>query len=290
MKKISEVFNPKKITISGKSKIVDTDEGRFVIKKKSKDIKSLYDYLNSRSFTSYPELVDELDDEYVYKVVSEPEIPIEQKSLDMAKVLSSLHTKTVYFKDISADKIKEIYENIVSNITYLEGYYETLFNNLEIKEVLLPSEQVILEGRSKIKSLTEFLTNEAEDWYNLASTKTKERVVYCHNNLSIDHFIDNKFISWDHYTVDTPILDLINLYHNDFGKYNYSNFLTKYLKSFELLEEEKHLLFLMLSFPLELKTGQNEMENTINASKVFDYINETEKLIRPYYSVENKEE
>ena len=32
------------------------------------------------------------------------------------------------------------------------------------------------------------------------------------------------------------------------------------------------------------------MENTINASKVFDYINETEKLIRPYYSVENKEE
>ena len=168
---------------------------------------------------------------------------------------------------------------------------------LEIKEVLLPSEQVILEGRSKIKSLTEFLTNEAENWYNLASTKTKERVVYCHNNLSIDHFIDNKFISWDHYTVDTPILDLINLYHNDFGKYNYSNFLTKYLKYTMLffifqvfLLQEKHLLFLMLSFPIELKLGKNEMENTINASKVFDYINETEKLIRPYYSVENKEE
>ena len=60
MKKISEIFNPRKITISGKSKIVDTDEGRFVIKKKSKDIKSLYDYLHSRSFTSYPELLDEL--------------------------------------------------------------------------------------------------------------------------------------------------------------------------------------------------------------------------------------
>ena len=290
MKKISEVFNPKKITISGKSKIVDTDEGRFVIKKKSKDIKSLYDYLNSRSFTSYPALVDELDDEYVYNVVSEPNVPIEQKSLDMAKVLASLHTKTAFFKDIREDKIKEIYENIISNITYLDNYYETLFNNLEIKEVLLPSEQVILEGRSKMKSLTEFLTSEAETWYNLVKDKTKERVVYCHNNLSIDHFIDNKFISWDHYTVDTPILDLINLYHNDFGKYNYSNFLDKYLKSFDLLDEEKHLLFLMLSFPIELKQGKDEMTNTINASKVFDYINETEKLIRPYYSVENKEE
>ena len=53
------------------------------------------------------------------------------------------------------------------------------------------------------------------------------------------------------------------LYHNDFGKYNYSNFLTKYLKSFELLEEEKHLLFLMLSFPIELKTGQNHCDRDL---------------------------
>ena len=89
MKKISEIFNPRKITISGKSKIVDTEDGSFVIKKKNKDIRALYNYLNSRSFTSYPELVDELDDEYVYKVVSEPEIPIEQKSLDMAKALAN---------------------------------------------------------------------------------------------------------------------------------------------------------------------------------------------------------
>ena len=113
MKKISEIFNPRKITISGKSKIVDTEDGSFVIKKKNKDIRALYNYLNSRSFTSYPELVDELDDEYVYKVVSEPEIPIEQKSLDMAKALANLHTKTAFFKDISTDKIKEIYENII---------------------------------------------------------------------------------------------------------------------------------------------------------------------------------
>lgn len=289
MKKISEVFNPSKITINGKSKIIDTSEGRFVLKKKNKDIKSLYDYLNSRSFNSFPELVDELDDEYVYKALSEPSVPIEQKSTDMAKLLANLHTKTAYFKDVSQDKIKEIYENIVSNISHIDSYYETLFNNLEIKDVLLPSELVLLEGRSKMKSLIEFLSNEAETWYKLVSDKTKERVVYCHNNLSIDHYINNSFISWDNYTVDTPVLDLINLYHNDFGKYNYSNFLDKYLKLFDLLDEEKHLLFLMISFPIPLNMGSNEMNNTINASKLFDYINETENLIRPYYTVENEE-
>lgn len=289
MKKISEVFNPKKITISGKTKIVDTDNGRFVIKKKNKDIKSLYDYLNSRSFTSYADLEGEIDDEYVYKALSEPNTPLEQKSIDMAKTLASLHTKTAFFKDISEDKIKEIYENIISNITYLDNYYDTLYNNLEIKRVLLPSEQVLLEGRSKMKSLCEFLTNETETWYKLTSEKNKERVVYCHNNLSIEHYIDNRFISWDNYTVDTPVLDLINLYHNDYGKYNFSNFLDKYMTIFELLPEEKHLLFLMISFPIDYTPGSDEMKNTINASKVFDYINETEKLIRPYYTVENKE-
>ena len=289
MKRISEVFNPSKITISGKSKIIDTSEGKFVLKKKNKDIKSLYDYLNSRSFNSFPELVDELDDEYVYKALSEPSVPIEQKSTDMARLLANLHTKTAYFKDVSQDKIKEIYENIVSNILHIDSYYETLFNNLEIKDVLLPSELVLLEGRSKMKSLMEFLSNEAETWYKLVSDKTKERVVYCHNNLSIDHYINNSFISWDNYTVDTPVLDLINLYHNDFGKYNYSNFLDKYLKLFDLLDEEKHLLFLMISFPIPLNMGSNEMNNTVNASKLFDYINETENLIRPYYSVENEE-
>lgn len=288
MKRISEVFNPSKITISGKSKIIDTSEGKFVLKKKNKDIKSLYDYLNSRSFNSFPELVDELDDEYVYKALSEPSVPIEQKASDMARLLANLHTKTAYFKDVSQDKIKEIYENIVSNISHIDSYYETLFNNLEIKDVLLPSELVLLEGRSKMKSLMEFLSNEAETWYKLVSDKTKERVVYCHNNLSIDHYINNSFISWDNYTVDTPVLDLINLYHNDFGKYNYSNFLDKYLNLFDLLDEEKHLLFLMISFPIPLNMGSNEMNNTVNASKLFDYINETESLIRPYYSVENE--
>lgn len=289
MKKISEVFNPKKITISGKTKIVDTDNGRFVIKKKNKDIKSLYDYLNSRSFTSYADLEGEIDDEYVYKALSEPNTPLEQKSIDMAKTLASLHTKTAFFKDISEDKIKEIYENIISNITYLDNYYDTLYNNLEIKRVLLPSEQILLEGRSKMKSLCEFLTNETETWYKLTSEKNKERVVYCHNNLSIEHYIDNRFISWDNYTVDTPVLDLINLYHNDYSKYNFSNFLDKYMTIFELLPEEKHLLFLMISFPIDYTSGTDEMKNTINASKVFDYINETEKLIRPYYAIENKE-
>ena len=207
----------------------------------------------------------------------------------MAKLLGSLHTKTAYFKDISVDKVKEIYENLLNNIDYLENTLESYYNEYEPKNVLTPSASLLLANRTRLTSLIKFVKDEIESWYNLTSSKDKERVVYCHNNLSIDHYIDNKFISWDNYTVDTPILDLINLYHNDFGKYNYGTFFETYLKNFSLLEEEKKLFFITISIPKFTPFTKDEMSNSVNVSKMLDYIDETEKLMRPYYSVEKKE-
>ena len=117
-------------------------------------------------------------------------------------------------------------------------------------------------------------------------------VVYCHNNLSIDHFLEGKekyFISWDNYRVDTPILDIINLYKNDYNKYDFRVFLDAYMKRFELNDTEKKLLFIVISMPDIKYFTQNEVDNTIIAGKFIDYIDKTEKLIRPYYAVEKKE-
>ena len=50
MKNYREIFNPTKITISGKSHILTTNEGKYVVKEKNKDIKSLYNYLNNLLF------------------------------------------------------------------------------------------------------------------------------------------------------------------------------------------------------------------------------------------------
>ena len=97
---------------------------------------------------------------------------------------------------------------------------------------------VLLVNLSLIKSNISFLKRELEKWYKLVSTEDKIRVVYNHNNLNIEHFINNKFISWDNYKVDSPVVDLINLYHNDYNKYDYSIFLKEYLKGYELLDYE----------------------------------------------------
>ena len=126
MKNYREIFNPTKITISGKSHILTTNEGKYVVKEKNKDIKSLYNYLNNRNFNKYPQIIDEYDNNYVYEYLDDVEVPINQKMIDEAKTLAELHYKTSYFKNVKIDNFKEIYENISSNINYLESYYNNL--------------------------------------------------------------------------------------------------------------------------------------------------------------------
>jgi len=290
MKNLREIFHPSKITLSGKSTIVDTESGKYVIKDKNKDIKSLFAYLDSRAFNNYPDIVDEYDNKLIYEYIDDINIPVNQKASDMANLLSNLHYKTSHYIPIVKDDIKEIYENIEGNILYFENYYNRIYTLAENEEFMRPSYYLLIRNQSKINALIKFLKDELEKWYKETINKEKTRVVYNHNNLSLDHYRNAKkdyFISWDNYKVDTPVLDLINLYHNDFTKYDFSNFLSSYLKKFSLLPEEKRLFFIVISLPKVTYFNDNEMDNTIAIGKFIDYINNTEKLIRPYYIEEN---
>ncbi len=287
MKKINEIFKPNKITIKGKSKILDVDSGKCVVKEKNKDVKSLYQYLNTRQFNNYPEIIDEVDNLYVYDYLENINIPINQKSADMANLLSLLHNKTAYFKPVTADYMKSIHEEIENHILYIENYYNKLFETIASEVVMSPSNYLLIRNSSKLQANFNFIKSELDKWFKMMSEKTKERVVYCHNNLSIDHYVVNNneyFISWDNYVIDTPVLDLINLYQNDYNKYEFSNFFDNYNKKFPLNKEELKLFFLMISLPREIVLKDNEYDNTKEVNKLLTYIYKTEKLIRPYYT------
>lgn len=286
MKNLREIFNPNKITLSGKATIVDTSTGKYVIKEYDKDLESLFNYLDNRSFTNHPKIIDKIDNNYVYEYVDENKTPINQKASDMASLLASLHYKTTYFTNIEKDNIKEIYENILDNILYFENYYNNLFNEIEKEEYMRPSYYLLIKNRAKVSSLIGFLKENIEKWYQDMINNDKVRVVYNHNNLSINHYRNNNFISWDNYKIDSPILDLINVYHNDFNKYDYETFLNKYLKEFSLTKEEKRLFFTVISIPKTTYFTDNEMDNTIMIGKFIDYINNTERLIRPHYPID----
>lgn len=284
MKNYKDIYNPSKITICGSSHILTTKDGNIVLKRKNKDIKSLYSYLNTRNFKKYPKLIDEIENNYVYEYLNDYDNPINQKVIEEAKTLSELHYKTCYFKNVKLDNFKEIYEDILSNINYLEDYFNKLYDKALSEEYIRPSLYILIINSSLIRSDFKYLRNELEKWFKLVKDLDKIRVVYNHNNLSIEHFIDNKFISWDNYIVDSPVIDLIKIYNNDYGKYDFSLFLNEYLNNFELLDYEKSLLFIMISLPKVIGFNDNELNNTIMVSKLISYIESTNKLIRPYYS------
>ena len=287
---LKSIYKPYRYTIKGKSTILETTCGDFIIKPKNKDINELYTYLTNRGFINYPKIIDSSRDEVnVFEYVEDVKLPKEQKCDDLIEIIASLHNKTSYFKEVSEDKFKSIYEDIKSNINYLSNYYNTLYE-IGFNEVYeSPSNYIFMRNYFKINAALEYANNELDNWYSLVTSETKIRVCLIHNNLELNHLLNNKLISWDNYMIDTPVIDIVKLYKKEWKNIDFSEILERYMYKFPLLEYEKKLLFILISMPPEIKKSDNEFEKCKVVSEVMDYVFKTEELIRPY-NTEHEEE
>lgn len=286
---LTRIYKPYKVTVKGKTKIFNCTNGIYVIKpKKDKNIKELYKYLSSRSFEYYPKLIeDNRSDVNVYEYIEDNSIDDEQKLYDLIKLISLLHNKTSYYKEVTNDKIKSIYEELQGRVAFMEEYFNRLIFEIEDNVFVSPSGNLLLNNSSKIFESMTFLKREIEEWYKLSIDSNKIRVSLIHNNLELEHYIKNKedyLISWDNYKIDSPILDIVKLYKRVYLNMNFSEPLKIYMENFELTDIEKKLLFIMLVMPDELSLTNNELKNVSTVRKYLDYIFKTENLIRPYYS------
>ena len=287
---LKSIYKPYRYTIKGKSTILETTCGDFIIKPKNKDINELYTYLTNRGFMNYPKIIDSSRDEVnVFEYVEDIKLPKEQKCDDLIEIIASLHNKTSYFKEVSEDKFKSIYEDIKSNINYLSNYYNTLYE-IGFNEVYeSPSNYIFMRNYFKINAALEYANNELDNWYSLVTSETKIRVCLIHNNLELNHLLNNKLISWDNYMIDTPVIDIVKLYKKEWKNIDFSEILERYMYKFPLLEYEKKLLFILISLPPQIKRSDNEFEKCKVVSEVMDYVFKTEELIRPY-NTEHEEE
>lgn len=293
LKEIVLKYKPLKYTLKGKTINVNSMQGNFVIKPAKKDIISLFSYLNSRSFYNYPKVIAKDDDYITYEYLKELETPKEQQLLDLVLVVAKLHNKTVYFKEVTEDKYKEIYDNIKDNVIYLRDYYSGIYDEAFNEIYISPAKYNFLLNYTLLNNDLAFILDELDEWFNLVKESNKQRVCLIHNNLSLEHFIkgmDSYLISWDKYTFDTPVMDIVNLYHNEYLTCDFSGILKEYLKNFKLSVDEEKLLFILLSLPDKVNFDDSEFNNTINVANLVDYIKRTEKLIRPYYTEKQKEE
>jgi len=282
---IKKNFQPYRLTKKKNITIIESTKGSYVIKEKENNhIAEAYAYLKSRNFDCFPNILEELrSDINIFEYIEEIPTPREQKALDLMEIVASLHNKTTYYKEITPDKYKEIFENISNNINYTKNYYDNLYNIL-IEEIYpSPSHYLLLRNIYKIFEALDYASSRLEDWYEENKETLKERVVLNHNNLETDHFIKSQksvLISWDKAKIDTPILDLITFYQKEYQNYNFEPLIKTYLKNYPLKDNELNLFFIVISIPPIINIDSNELEKTKIISEKLDYIFKTENLIK----------
>lgn len=257
------------------------------VEKEEQDLKELYNYLLSRDFTYFPDLIERNDNKNVYRYIEDYSIDDNQKAQDLIDIIALLHNKTSFTKEVNLDKNKEIYEHLKGYVKHLKEKYYSILEKYEYIEYPSPSEQLFLNNYSKLNACLDFIYNQIDSWYLLVENKTKERVSMIHGNLNLEHVIKSDrtyMISWNEARIETPIIDIITLYHNIWEKTEFSQLLKRYIEKCSLSDEELKLLLINISIPLETNEYSNEIDRTIEMSKFVDYIYKTEDLIRPYYS------
>lgn len=277
---------PNKLTLVNGVKIINTDKGRFVFKKnKNINLLNTYKYLKNRSFEYIPRKINNEEDYDVYEYIEDNNEPIEQKILDLIHVVTLLHMKTTFYKEVDIDDYKVIYESVNNEIDDVYKYYNNMMDIIDTKIYMAPSEYLIARNISKIYESLKYAKDGIDKWYELVKDKRKIRVVNIHNNLSVDHYLKSDkpyLISWEKSRIDIPIYDLLILYNNHYLDMEFSDVFYEYEKRYPLLEEERTLLFVLIAIPKRIVNKTSIYELCIEIRKVFDYLYKTEKLITEY--------
>lgn len=287
LENLKKIYKPYRFIKRKGITIIESTSGSYVVKNKSNNkVREAYNYLLSRNFDYFPKLQEDFrDDVNVFEYVDGINMPKEQKALDMMDLVSLLHNKTTYYKEITEDKYKEIYGNLKDNILYSRNYYDNLYN-IMIEEIYpSPSHYLIMRNIYKIFEALDFCDSELDDWYDSTKEDLKERVAFIHNNLETDHFIKNSkdyLISWEKSKIDSPILELITFYQKEYLNFDFEVLFKRYLKNYPLNDNEKKLLFIVISIPPIINLEKEEIVLTKEIRKKLDYVFKTEKLVKTF--------
>ena len=284
-------INFNKITLKNNTKIINTKDNNLVIKKDNSNVLSTYNYLLSRSFDYFPKILFSDEDYNVYEYIEDVEEPKEQRIFDIITLLTMLHSKTTFYKEIDIDNYKYLYETIDSRLEYLYNYYSDIISVIENSIYMSPANYIVARNINKIYDTINYCKGELENWYELIKNKRKVRVVNIHNNLSLEHYLKNDkpyFISWNKNKIDMPIYDLLILYKNYYLEFDFYELFNYYESRYPLSLEERKILFILMSLPEKIELEDSEYKNCIKCRKFFDYIYKTEELITEYKRIKSE--
>ncbi|MGN0973489.1 MAG: hypothetical protein ACI4OT_01965 [Bacilli bacterium] len=273
--------------------IINTNKGKFVIKNNRYiDKNKIFNYLDSRNFNNYLRPIYTNDEYDIYPYIDCVNTPVEEKAIDIINIISFLHNKTTFYRNINLDKIKEKYEDLSNKIIDLNNYYHNLQDNIEEIEYMSPSNYLVIRNCSFIYSNLNFCKECLDNWYKIISSKKKERVVTLHNNLSIDHILEGKdkyLISWDRSFKASPIYDLYSLFINNYDLVDFNSLYKLYLSKYPLLEEEQLLFFVLISMPKKIELETDELKQCITIRNMLDRMANIRDFVLDNRTKEEKE-
>jgi len=262
------------------NKVIISDDK--VIKKRNDRLKELYDYLDDRGFDNYPKIINVNDDNFETEYIKEKKVYELYTGEELMKTLSSLHNKTIEYKDVSKNKYRDIYDMISSNIEFLKKYYNDYLSGIEEEIYMSPSHYLFARNYSIINSALKYSYNTLKKWFKIVSNKSKERVCIVHNNVSLSHHLTgdkNYLISFDNYLVDTPILDLYKFYKREGYRLNFIKLIEIYEQNNKLEDDEKLLLNILISIPPKIEEINDEFLNCKNIKDTYNYMYSTLNII-----------
>lgn len=276
-----------KITLKNSVKIINND---YVIKKQNNNLDNIYNYLQSRSFDYFPKIIKENNNNIYYEYISDINEPKEQKIIDLIVLISILHSKTTFYKEVDIDYYKELYEKINNEIDDTYNYYNEVMDNIESVIYMSPSNYLIARNISMIYKNLSYAKNMIDKWYKQVENERKVRVVLIHNNLKLEHYLkaDKSYlISWDNSKIDMPIFDLVSLYKNNYLDFEFVDLLNIYLKKYPLTSEEMYLFLAIIAIPSKIIKEDSEYKTVTSIRRIIDYVYKTNKILEKY-RIENK--
>ena len=274
---------PLRISYKKHTKIIETENGKFIIKLKNSDNHRIYEYLKSRNFHNFLSFKNQTEDPYeIYSYIEERKVSPTDKAIDLVYTLSMLHIKTTTYQDVDLDKTKEIYEQSVDKIAYLNIYYHDLQDYIENKVYMSPTEYLLIRNISRIYFSLGYAKETLELWYQEKNKLKRERQVQLHNNVSLDHFLESEnpcLINWHRSQKGIVIYDFLNFYRNEYLTLEMNSLFELYQSKYQYTKEEKLLFFALLAIPWKIEFKDSNYVNTLNVRKLITYLVKSQILI-----------
>lgn len=292
MIEIKKLLERNNIKVSGYKKvgnniIVSNRNNKYFIKRGIYN-KKVMEYLDSRDFNFYPDIYD-YDDKYqILRYIEDSNIPKEKKINDLVNIVSILHKKTSFYKEVDEVEYKTLYEDLLNNCNYLKDYYNDLITIIDSKTFMSPPEYLLASNITLIFDSINYCENKINNWYELIKKQEKTRrmrVCVIHNNLSLNNYIKSDkdyLINWDKAKIDMPIFDLYKLYLRCNNDYDFIEIFRNYEKNYHLNDDELTLLYILISMPTIIKFDKNNYDMCVYINREINKLKKTSKLIESY--------